>query len=308
MPELPEVTTTVNGLNKTIKNLVISDIWTDITKNKVIKQFQKTIKDKKIFENFKKNIIGQKILKSERRGKNIFIYLSNEKIILIHLKMTGHLLYGKYIYKKKENKWQPDNNEKSSLKDPFNRFIHVIFSFTNGKHLAFSDARKFGKITLLKRKDIKKISEEEIGPEPLEKDFTFQKFKKRILLFPNKNIKTILMDQSVIAGIGNIYSDEILWMAQIQPESKIKNIPDNYLKNIFISIKKILPESIKLGGDSMSDYRNIYGEKGKFQNNHNVYQRNKKLCHRKNCKGKIERKKIGSRNSYFCNKCQKLFK
>jgi len=305
MPELPEVTTTVNGLNRTIKGLAISDVWTDIAKDKPIKQFENTLKDRNFLIKFRKEVIGQKVIKSERRAKNILIHLSNGKIILIHLKMTGHLLYGKYIYKNK--KWLPNDNEKDSLKDPFNRFVHVVFSFTNGKHLAFSDSRKFGKVTLIEEIDDIKNGLHQLGPEPLDKNFTFSKFKERIFHYPIKSIKTVLMDQKVIAGIGNIYSDEMLHDSHIHPESKPKNIPDKYLKDLYLSMKKILSKGIDFGGDSMSDYRNINGERGNFQHHHKVYQKKNKRCSRKNCKGVIIRKVINGRSSHFCDKCQKLF-
>ena len=308
MPELPEVTTTVNGLNKTIKGLTISDVWTDLAKDKPIKQFEGTIKDNKFLTKFKKEIAGQKVIISERRAKNILIHLSNKKIILIHLKMTGHLLYGKYIYNKKENKWSPDSKEKDSLKDPFNRFVHVVFSFTNGKHLAFSDSRKFGKVTLLEEEKHKeKHGLNKLGPEPLDEDFTYIKFKNTLSRFPLKPIKTVLMDQSIISGIGNIYSDEMLHLAHIHPESKLKNIPEKNMKELYSSMKKVLQTGIDFGGDSMSDYRNIHGEKGNFQNKHNVYQKKNEKCNRKNCKGIIEKKVIGTRSSHFCNTCQILF-
>lgn len=308
MPELPEVTTTVTGLNKTIKGLTISNVWTDLAKDKPIKQFENTIKDKKFLIRFKKEINGQKVANSERKAKNILINLSNKKVILIHLKMTGHLLYGKYIYNKKEDRWTPDKNEKNSLKDPYNRFVHVVFSFTNGKHLAFSDSRKFGKVTLLENdKHFEKHNLNNLGPEPLDKNFTYTKFKKSISRFPLKPIKITLMDQSIISGIGNIYSDEMLHMAHIHPESNFKNIPEKYLKRLYSSMKKVLKSGIDFGGDSMSDYRNIHGEKGNFQNKHNVYQRKNQKCNNKNCKGVITRKTIGARSSHFCDTCQELF-
>lgn len=309
MPELPEVTTTVNGLNKTIKGLVISNVWTDLAKENPIKQFEGTIKSKKFFTKFKKEIIEQKVIKSERKAKNILIYLSNNKIILIHLKMTGHLLYGKYEYSKKENKWIPHKKERESLKDSYNRFIHVVFEFSNGKHLVFCDSRKFGKVTLLEKDGLEKsLHLKNLGPEPLEKSFTFENFKERLYTQPNKNIKTVLMDQSIISGIGNIYSDEMLWMTGIHPNSHPIAIPIPKLRLLYKSMRDILNKSIIFKGDSMSDYRNINGEKGEFQNHHSVYQRKGEGCIKKGCKGVIIRKVINSRSSHFCNSCQKLFR
>jgi formamidopyrimidine-DNA glycosylase len=310
MPELPEVTTTVNGLQKVLPGLVISNVWTDLAKRKTIKQFEKTIKNENFFKKFKREIIGTKILKVERRAKNILIYLSNDEAILIHLKMTGHLLFGKYNFNKKENRWIPDKNEKKELHDPYNRFIHVVFSFgghstklrANIKQLVFCDSRKFGKVTLLSANpEIK-----ELGPEPLNKEFTFEKFKKQITT-KTGNIKTVLMNQSVIAGIGNIYSDEMLWLSGIHPKSEPSKIIKTKLKDLYKAMKKVLNGGIKFGGDSMSDYRNIDGGKGKFQNKHNVYQKKNEKCGKKGCRGVIIREVINSRSSHFCNKHQIIY-
>ncbi|MCX6754012.1 MAG: bifunctional DNA-formamidopyrimidine glycosylase/DNA-(apurinic or apyrimidinic site) lyase, partial [Candidatus Nomurabacteria bacterium] len=279
MPELPEVTTTVNGLKKALKGLSFGVVWTDLVKDNPIKQFENTIKDKIFFERFKREIKNQKVVSVERRAKNILINLSNGKTILIHLKMTGHIIVGKYFFNKKENKWTPDISERKELHDPYNRFIHAVFPLSNGRSMVFCDSRKFGKITLIETKNaMETIHLKNIGPEPLEKNFDFKKFKNQILLRPNTNIKTVLMDQSVIAGIGNIYSDEILWLSSIHPESRTSKVPDKYLELAFKSMKEILNKGIHFGGDSMSDYRDIDGKKGNFQNHHNVYQKNKEPC------------------------------
>src|SRR5258706_9344303 len=152
MPELPEVHTTVTGLQKVLPGLVIRDVWTDLAKkNQKIKHFRGTLKEEKFYKYFKKTVSGAKVISAERRAKNILINLSNGQTILIHLKMTGHLLFGKY--KKQNSTWVPDQSEKNqALRDPYNRFVHVAFTLSNGKHLVFSDARKFGKVTLLPTK------------------------------------------------------------------------------------------------------------------------------------------------------------
>ncbi len=308
MPELPEVSTTTNGLQKVLPGLIIKNIWTDLAKKNPIKQFRETIKNEVFFKKFKKEIIGNKIIKVERRAKNILINLNNGKTILIHLKMTGHIIYGKYLYDKKINKWFPHKNEREALHDPYNRFVHVVFSLSNNKQFIMCDSRKFGKVTMLDSKTINStVHLKNIGPEPLTKSFTFINFRERLLIKPKWNIKTVLMDQSVIAGIGNIYSDEMLWLASIHPESKPIKIPKKQLKILYTAMQKILNKSINLGGDSMSDYRNINGEKGNFQNYHKVYRRTKELCSKKNCHGTILRKIINSRSAHFCNQHQKLF-
>lgn len=295
MPELPEVETTVNGLKKTIVGLIIKDVWTDLsTKDKRQKE---SIANPKFFSVFKKDVLNKKIFSVERRAKNILINISGSKTILVHLKMTGHLLYGKYEFTK--NKWTP--KEEGPLNDPYNRFVHVVFSFNNNKNLAFSDARKFGKITLLDTKtahDTKHLNN--IGPEPLDKNFTLDKLEERLNKKPNGKIKTVLMDQSIIAGIGNIYSDEILWRASVHPERKVSNLKPEEIKLIFRAIKETLAKGIDFGGDSMSDYRNIHGLKGNFQMHHEAYRRIGEKCRKAHCSGIIKRKIVNSRSAHFC--------
>lgn len=277
MPELPEVETTIRGLRKTIIDLIVKDVWTDLTTKD--KRKNDTVANPKYFISFKKEIRGKKIKSVERRAKNILINLSGGKTILIHMKMTGHLLY---------------NNR--------DKYVHVLFTFKNGKYLAFSDLRKFGKITLLDTKtayDSKHLKG--IGPEPLHKNFTLKDFIGRLKKKPNGKIKTVLMDQSVIAGIGNIYSDEILWKAGIHPERKVSKIKEAEFKEIFKAMQKILTKSISLGGDSMSDYINISGGKGKFQLHHEAYRRTGEKCRYGRCKGIIIRKMINGRSAHFCS-------
>ncbi len=279
MPELPEVETTVRGLQKEILGLNILDVWTDLaTKDK---RKIDTVANPKFFLFFKKEINKQKISSIERRGKNILINLTSPTTILIHLKMTGHLFYGK--------------NHK-------NKYAHAIFTLSNKHFLVFSDVRKFGKITLIQTKDLL-ISKhlKDLGPEPLDKKFTITNFKLKINKKPNQKIKTVLLDQSIIVGIGNIYSDEILWQAGIHPERKVAYIKEFEFKKMFEAMKKILKKSIKLGGDSNSDYLNIYGLPGKFQNFHRAYQQTGKKCSKIGCSGVIMRKVVNGRSSHFCS-------
>jgi formamidopyrimidine-DNA glycosylase len=312
MPELPEVETTTRGLRKKVKGLIIKDVWTDLsTKDKRQKE---SVANPKFFNTFKKEVLNKKILSIERRAKNILINLSEGKTILVHMKMTGHLLYGQYSFipspkpDLKNSKrsgfvsgsWLPVKD--TALKDPYNRFVHFVFTFDNGKNLAFSDARKFGKITLLDTKTMNNSKHlKDIGPEPLDKDLTLQNFKNRLKMKPSGKVKIVLIDQSVIAGIGNIYSDEILWRAGIHPERKIKKIKDFEFEKIFFVMKEILKKGIDFGGDSMSDYRDINGEKGKFQLHHEAYRRTGEKCRKRGCKGIILRKIINGRSAHFCS-------
>lgn len=302
MPELPEVQTTVNILNKKIKNLKILDVWTDY--NSPFHKGKDNIKNRKYFSFFKKEIIGKRIIGAERRAKNVLINVSGndakgrpDKTILVHMKMTGHLLYGKYSFNGK--KWLPPNDK--YLSDPFNRFIHLAFKLSNGNTLVLSDTRKFAKVFVFDTKKISDVSDlKKLGPEPLDKRFTYKIFVEKLYKKPNGKIKTVIMDQEIISGIGNIYSDEVLWLSNIHPMRLVKNISDKKLKTLYKNVIKVLRESISVGGDSMSDYRNPEGKKGGYQNIHKVYRQTGNICKKKNCKGIIKRIIVGGRSSHYC--------
>ena len=277
---------------------------TSKAKNQPIKQYHQTIKDASFFTQFKKQVRGQKIISVDRRAKNILINLSSGQTILIHMKMTGHLLYGTYARAGKDA-WIPAKSEKNeALHDPFNRFLHFVVSFTNGRHLVLSDARKFAKVMLLLENT---VHFQDLGPEPLGKSFDLKKFKECLLKKPASRIKQVLMDQSVISGIGNIYSDEMLWSAGIHPLSRVRDIPLKELGKLFVSMKKVLEKGLDFGGDSTSDYRQIDGRPGKFNHAHNVYRLQGTCCKKPGCKGAILRIVIGSRSAHFCPVHQKRF-
>ncbi|HZS43204.1 MAG TPA: bifunctional DNA-formamidopyrimidine glycosylase/DNA-(apurinic or apyrimidinic site) lyase [Candidatus Paceibacterota bacterium] len=308
MPELPEVQTTVNGLNKNVIGLSIKDVWTDY--RSVSHVGKDNIKDKIFFANFRRKILGKKILGASRRAKNVLIHLSGDLTVLIHMKMTGHIMYGQYVFNKnlKKDPWQAAEKD-GPLADPYNRHLHLVFSLSSKKQLVLSDMRKFAKVTLIESKNPEESPHlANLGPEPLPKEFTYAVFKKQIMRRPNGRIKNVLMDQELIAGIGNIYSDEALFRAHIHPESHPAKIPEKNLKLLYPAIKGVLKKGLDFGGDSTSDYRNIKGERGKFQAEHHVYRRAGKPCPKKGCKGKIVRKVVGGRSAHFCPVHQKLFK
>lgn len=284
MPELPEVQTTVNGLNAKVKGKKILGIWTDYKSSH--KMHRGSIKEPRFLEEFKSRVIGKKILGAERRAKNILIHLSGGETMLIHMKMTGHFVFNRPDYP----------------------HIRLRFDLSGDKHLFFSDMRRFAKITLIKTKEITSSPHlEDIGPEPLSDKFQFADFKKCLERKSKGKIKTILMDPSVIAGIGNIYSDEILWHSNVHPLSIVGKIPEKNLKEMFRWTKTLLKKGIDFGGDSMSDYRNIEGERGEFQEHHRAYQLKGERCSKRNCLGMITRIVVGSRSAHFCSKHQKLF-
>jgi formamidopyrimidine-DNA glycosylase len=283
MPELPEVQTTVSGLNRVLSGLVVTDVWTEY--NSPYFHGGDTIKDPDYFKYFKKTIRGAKILSVTRRAKNILIHLSNKNTILIHMKMTGHVMYGDY-----------------NRQDPFNRFIRFIITLSNGKTMELCDTRKFAKVTLLPSDTMHEtVHLKGIGPEPLEKAFTFSVFKNQINRKVTGKIKLVLMDQTVIAGIGNIYADESLWRAGIHPETLVKKVNDSKLKELYKAIQSTLKMGIDFGGDSMSDYRNINGERGQFQEKHRAYRKTGTPCQKKGCKGTITRMVVGGRGTHYCN-------
>lgn len=275
MPELPEVQTTISGLNKFLPGLKIRGVWSD---------WEKMIKFPKSFACFKKEIIGEKIIKADRRGKNILISLSGNKTLLIHMKMTGSLFYGK---------------------DQGVKFKHFTLSLSDGKKLILSDLRKFAKILVWSTDNLDELPDlNKIGPDAMAKDLPLKKFKEALRKRPNGKIKQVLMDQNIIAGIGNIYSDEILWCSGVHPLRRISEVKESEFGKIYKNMRLILKKAISLGGDSMSDYRNIYGEKGNYQDHHKVYHREGKPCLKKGCKGKIRRIKVGGRSACFCPVCQ----
>lgn len=306
MPELPEVQTTVNGLRKHIVGLRIENAWSDYD-SKYFKGSQ-TIKDPSYFLKFKKMVLGKKIISVDRRAKNILINLEENLTVLVHMKMTGHLLYGKYILKKEKGREKWVAIEPESLKDPFNRHIHFVLTFQNGKHLALADVRKFAKVAVEKTSLLaSSLHLKHIGPEPLDTHFTYEIFSSRLDLRKNAPIKLVLMDQEILAGVGNIYADETLWRAGVHPLKKTGLIGSSERKKIYEAMKKVLSQGIKFGGDSMSDYRNIHGEKGAFQENHEAYKRKGEKCRKKGCGGIIERIVVGGRSTHFCNKHQRNY-
>lgn len=297
MPELPEVQTVVDDLNRKIKGDRIIGFWTD---------WSKTIKNMGA-SRFLSEIKDRKILGARRIGKNIFIDLSKkrsgsrkaDKTLYIHLKMTGHLLVKNKKLKKNEEKYF---NEK------VNQYVHHIWKLKNAKGnnktLEFSDLRKFGKIVLVDSEKINNLPEiKSLGIDALNRAFTLRKFEEIIKRKNKISIGLTLMDQSLIAGIGNIYRSEILFESGINPNRKNSNLSDKEIKNIFLQIKKVLRKAVKLRGTSDSDYRDTSGAPGKFHKVLKVYRREGKKC--KKCANIIKRIKIGQRSVFLCSNCQK---
>jgi len=289
MPELPEVQTTVNYLNRAhLLGARFADVWLD---------WMGIIKKPKNFEQFRKEIKNKKIINIWRRAKNIIFDLSNNRSLLIHQKMTGHLLYGRW--EKESGRWKPVGNK--ALEDPYNQFLHLIFFLDNDYMLALSDLRKFAKVELWETEKLKRQLEK-LGPEPLDKSFTLVKFKE-ILKNKKGRIKDVLMNQKVIAGIGNIYASEILWQAKIHPQKEATKLKEKEIELLYRAIKEVLALGVKFEGESFSDYRKPDGTKGGFDKKREVYRREGRECRR--CRSKIKRIKISGRSTFFCPVCQK---
>lgn len=286
MPELPEVQTIVDDLNKKIKGDIVTGFWSD---------WKKSVKMP--VEKFAKAIRNKKILSASRVGKNIFLNLSGGKTIYIHLKMTGHLLI------KSKIKNQKSKIGKDYFSEKVNQYIHHIFYLKSGRTLEFSDLRKFGKIILVDSDKIGEIGEiGKLGVDAMSADFTFEKFDG-ILDKRKTKIKLLLMDQSKIAGVGNIYVSEILYEAGILPGRPADKIEKEERRRLFIAIKKVFEKAIKLRGTSDSDYRDTAGAPGRFQEVMRVYRQAGKKCPR--CGTIVQREKMGQRGTFFCPRCQK---
>ena len=286
MPELPEVEVTRRTLLKFIENKVIKNIKI----NNPNLRF-------KIPTNFKKNVTGQKIIKVLRRSKYILIYLKNDYVMIAHLGMSGKFLI-KNNYSKDFLKTSYYSNEFSS------KHNHLEFFFSNNLKVIYNDPRRFGFFLLdkISKLDVNKFLSK-LGPEPLGKDL-----KKDYLILKTKatqrTIKTLLMDQRFISGIGNIYANEILFLAKIKPNKISSKLSLVDIGRLHPSIGKVLKRALKLGGSSIKDFKSSVGEKGRFQNEFKVYDREDLKCLRTGCSGLIARVVSQGRASFFCNECQ----
>lgn len=271
MPELPEVETIIRGLQQQLIGLKIVRI-------RVI--LPKVIREDK--ERFVSLLKGASVQGIKRRGKIILIALSNKMTILVHLKLSGQIIY-------------------TSPEKPSSKHTHLIFDLSDGNQLRYIDPRQFGYFLLINNSELSQIRQlTTLGPDPLK--ISLDDFKERISKRKGR-IKSLLLNQSFLAGIGNIYADEILHQAQIHPLEPAQTISIPQIEKLYQSIKEILTEAIKQKGSSIRDYLDSSGQEGGYQKLHQVYQREGKPCF--TCQTKIARLKIGSRSSYFCPNCQK---
>lgn len=288
MPELPEVETVVRGLNRLILKKKITQVKHDWPKS---------------FPNLEKDVndfmIGAEIFKVQRRGKAIIIKLNNGWALVTHLRMTGQIVY------RGEENWGAGHPNDDFLNDLPNKSTRVEIDFEDQTKLFFNDQRKFGYMKLLPEPEVEELSFfQKLGPEPLEDNFTVEIFKERLLKKKNSLIKPTILDQSVIAGVGNIYADEALWRAKIHPETRIKDFLNVDFKNLHESIRFVMNKSIEKGGSTDRNYVNADGLRGNYLEYAAVYHKNGQPC--KRCGTEISKIRVGGRGTHFCENCQKI--
>jgi len=282
MPELPEVETIKRGLKKAIVGKMITDV---------------EIRVSKMFHGNKKDIIGKKIQNVDRRAKQIIIGVAGDKDLLIHLKMTGQLIFDDG--KSRVAGGHPSGDWVAKLP---NSTTHVIFNFSGGSRLFFNDQRRFGWIKVLGSRELKSKLDEELGIEPFAKDFSAEKLAGIIKNKPRWNIKKILTDQSLISGIGNVYADEALFWAKIRPDRKASEVTAGEVERLHGAIIKALKIGLQYGGSSENTYVKINGSKGQAQEHLQVYARVGTKC---SCGGKVKKIRLNGRGTHFCPACQK---
>jgi len=279
MPELPEVETVRRQLEKEIKGTTIKDIVVNFSG-------RLNLSAKK----FSQILIGKKFLGVDRRAKLLIFKLSSDFFILAHLKMSG-----RFIVTPTPNPSPRVGGEKHT---------HVIFKLSGGRELYWNDVRKFGFLKLVDKNGLKKYLEAQAyGPEPFDKSFTWKKMAMCLRSAPKKKIKPHLLDQTCIAGIGNIYACEALWLAKIHPLTLIGKISDAQIRLLHHGIVSIMKASLKARGTSADSYVDAFGEQGGFEKKLKVYGREGKPCSR--CKTILKKEKIGGRGTVFCPECQK---
>ncbi|MDL2281319.1 DNA-formamidopyrimidine glycosylase, partial [Selenomonadales bacterium OttesenSCG-928-I06] len=274
MPELPEVETIARTLSDKITNRKIVNI--DVKLPRLIKWPS--------FYEFKALLYNKTILNLTRRGKYLLFHLDNDLVMVVHLRMTGQFSY-------------------STSKPPQEKHDHIIITFDDNSTLVYSDKRTFGTFYVLPHEELWRIASlHSLGKEPLSEEFTFEYFKDNI---QDKKglIKPILLNQTIIAGLGNIYVDESLALAKIDPERICNSLNNKELKNLYNAINTSIAKGIENRGTTFSDYRDGEGNKGDNQNSLHVYGRANQPCY--NCKTLIQKKKVAGRSSHYCPNCQK---
>jgi len=275
MPELPEAETIRRDLEKEVVGKRIKSV--EVSGTRTVRRQTK--------KQFIGRVEGQRIDSVSRRGKNILVSLGDDWLV-VHLGMSGQLL-------------------KTMPKDPAIKHTHVVLTFTQGGQLRYVDPRTFGELYVASKANMAEEAPEleELGFDPVEDVMSWNAFGG-LLQQRRKKLKDVLMDQKFVAGIGNIYSDEILWAAGLRGDRSSDSLSTQEVRRLYRAVGEVLQDAIKLRGSSLADeqYRDLYGQVGGFQNEHNVYAREGEPC--KRCRQPIQRIKWGQRSSFSCPGCQ----
>jgi formamidopyrimidine-DNA glycosylase len=304
MPELPEVETIRRNLQKSLRGKRISKVLviTDkmvILGNAKIPVLKKG--DKKRSIKFAAALTGRKIISLNRRGKFLIIEFDDHSRLLVHLRMSGQMIF---IPASRLNRPITLSLAKSALPVLLpTKHTHAIFSFNNGAKLFYNDVRQFGHMRLVENeKDFEALLlRENLGPEPLE--ISEKDFVAILQSNPKRAIKALLLDQEVIVGVGNIYADESLFAAKINPARPAGKINSAEAKALYSNLQRILKEAIKRGGSSLEYFLKTNGSAGSFSQEHQAYGKSGELCPR--CASKLQSKVVAGRTSTYCPRCQK---
>jgi formamidopyrimidine-DNA glycosylase len=287
VPELPEVETVRQGLSELIIGKVLASATHDTPKS-----FPNADTDVRQF------LVGARVTAIRRRAKVLMIDLSTDYSLVVHLKMTGQL-----VFVDKDIRFgagHPNDSLVNALPDKSTR---VTLEFSDGSRLFFNDQRKFGWVLLMPTAEIPNLSfMQKVGPEPLEADFTPQQFAERFKRRARTSIKAAILDQSVIAGVGNIYADESLWGAKIHPQRLVETITPAEFKKLYTELREVMNLSIEKGGSSNRNYVNAEGKKGSYMDFARVFRREGLPCPR--CGTTIEKLRVAGRGTHVCPHCQ----
>jgi formamidopyrimidine-DNA glycosylase len=289
MPELPEVETVRRGLADLLPGRTITAVQHDWAKS-----FPNAATDVRRF------VVGAHITEVKRRAKILLIELDTNYTLLVHLKMTGQLVY-RADDDQRFGAGHPNNSLVGELPDKSTRVTLKL----NGAQLFFNDQRKFGWMKLFPTVEVFSLDfMKKLGPEPLSTDFTAADFGERLMRRAKSGIKAVLLDQTVVAGVGNIYADEALWGAKIHPETKVRDISATKITQLYLALRDVLQLSIKKGGSSDRNYVDAKGQRGSYLKFAKVFRREGLECPR--CGQQIIKIRVAGRGTHICPHCQKV--
>lgn len=290
MPELPEVETVRRGLSDLLPGRTVAAVAHDNPKS-----FPNAAADVDLF------LVGATVTGIRRRAKVLIIELSTNYSLVIHLKMTGQL-----VFRGKDVRFGAGHPSESLIGELPDRSTRVTLTFTDDSKLFFNDQRKFGWMRLLPSAEVANIDfMQRVGPEPLEVDFSWQLLRDRLLRRRNTGVKAALLDQTVIAGVGNIYADESLWGAKIHPVTLVRDLTDKDFRALHTVLVDVLKLSIEQGGSTDRNYVNAEGKRGSYLTFANVFRREGQACPR-HLDTQIIKLKVAGRGTHICPKCQKV--